>query len=218
MDPSKMDKRTKEYKEWAAKQKQTNGDVSVKFDEPNNVGVVSGSVDIKATNVTDEPVVDDLEALKAENKRLRLEVAGSKLSRRTPTKPWDKVDGNHRSFRPNRFMIKAKTPEIDRKWKTFYSTPERVEVRQAMDYEVAPKSDYEFSGGRIDDGSGEAGPITKGGLVLMRKPRDMYDREQAYKEELRKRQRRINRLENVKQEAAALDEPGSVIEYTKERE
>jgi hypothetical protein len=209
MEPSKMDKRTKEYKEWAAQQASasqapilTASEMNAEHDE--HMGAVLGGG-------------DEIEKLKAENERLKQEVAKSKLSGRPPTKPWDRHDGKFRPHRPNRFLVKPKSPEIDREWRTYFSHPDKVESRLAMDYEVAPKRDYIFTGGMVgDDGGSESGPIMKGGLVLMRKRRELFDQEQAYKEEMRKRQRKLNKLDAVKKEAAAIGESDSFIDFEKE--
>lgn len=125
----------------------------------------------------------------------------SKLSGRTPTKPWNSKDNVSRPYRRDYFALKSKNPGF---WPRFVS-PENVESRLARGYRIADPKDY---GGLtdtvIDDGSHLGNRIVRRGMILMEKPLADVQAEEATSEARRKAQRR-NDKQKVLAEAREIE-------------
>jgi hypothetical protein len=150
-------------------------------------------------------VKEENERLKAENEALKAQMNSptpaaavpgrAALGDRPPTKPWNRKDLTHRSFRRDYFNINKKA-----EWQERFVTAENVETLLTRGYEVAPAAEYKLVDKVIDDGKPLASHITRRGMVLMRKRREDYEDDQRLKEELLK-QKRKSYKQQVREEA-----------------
>jgi len=145
MDPSKMDKRSKEYKAWSAARAASAGEAPAEQAEP--IEAVDGPVD--------QPLARVAEEVKAPEKK-------------APTKPWERKSGA-RPWRRDYFNLKTKRPGF----RCRFVDPSNVEARLQRGYQLADPDQYgglvDYD---IRDTSGLGKVITRHGMVLMEIPEE----------------------------------------------
>lgn len=177
MDPSKMDKRTKEYKDWAAKR-------AAEQTEQAAVAVATEDVEPlpEAPGSSPDVVVEEV---KPEPKK--------------PTRPWERTSSS-RPWRRDYFNVKKKHAGF----RCRFVDPENVESRLSRGYQVA---DPEHYGGLMDndirDTAGLGRAITRHGMVLMEIPEEGAQAYERQNEELIKSRYRSTRAE-LDREAASV--------------
>jgi hypothetical protein len=183
-DPSKADKRTKEYKDWAAKQEAKTPpapETEIPVDAPGTMPDVEVVIDESHK----EPVV--------------VEVRGREEGAKKPTRPWERMN-EHRPFRRDYFALKRKHAGF----RPRFVDPKNVEGRIERGYQVAKPEDY---GGLVDvdvrDTSGLGSVITRHGMVLMEIPEEGAQAYERYNEDLIKARQRSNK-EELEKEAASV--------------
>lgn len=179
MDPSKMDKRSKEFKAWAAEQLATK--------------TMLAAVEArKASAVFERPGPAVAAALSAPDAP---EAPVKAVAARKPTRPWEKRHGS-RPWRRDYFNLEKKRPGF----KPRFVDPTKVEGRIQRGYAIA---DPEHYGGLVDidirESKGLGKYISRQGMILMEIPEEGH-RAYAEQQEAFIRQQYKKIREEVKEE------------------
>lgn len=162
--PSKMDKRTKEYKDWAAKEAAAVAKPAPEAEPQEPVEAVDGPIEQQVARVVDGPQEPREDIVIDTNHK---EPMPAKVARK-PTKPWERMAAN-RPWRRDYFKLERKHAGF----RCRFVDPANVEARLQKGYQVAAPENY---GGLVDsdirDSGGLGKHITRHGMVLMEIPEE----------------------------------------------
>lgn len=171
-DPSKMDKRTKEYKDWAAGQQK---------EDP--VGKALAAAAAASPGNTGVSMVSS-------------PATAEKAEARKPTRPWEKND-RARPWRRNYFNLEKTRPGF----KPRFVDPTKVEGRIQRGYVIANPEDYGgLVDIDIRESKGLGHYISRQGMILMEIPEEGHKAYADQQEQFIRQQYKTLR-KNVKEEA-----------------